>query len=68
MSRIIGDCLVAGGVADEPERATAEAEECCPRRAFVGLPVEYLRAKVRGKLCDGRGDRVTAGDCKVQHA
>jgi hypothetical protein len=68
VSRIIGDCLVAGGMSDAPDTGTAETEQCWPRpRTFIA-PVEFMRAKVRGKLCDKAGDRVVAGGCEVHHA
>jgi hypothetical protein len=68
MSRIIGDALVGGGTVEEPGIGTAEVVQCWPMpRTFVA-PVEYTRAKVRGKFCDKRGERVVAGSCKVDHA
>lgn len=68
MSRIIGDALVAGGVVEEPDTGTAETVQCWPMpRTFIS-PVEHMRAKVRGKFCDKRGERVVAGDCGVPHA
>lgn len=68
MSRIVGDALVGGGMAEEPGAGTAEVALCWPRPETAKLPMEYMRAKVRGKFCDKRGERVVAGSCKVDHA
>jgi hypothetical protein len=68
MSRIVGDALVSGGIVDEPDIVTAEVVQCWPRPETAELPMEYVRAKVRGKFCDKRGERVAAGTCKAQHA
>lgn len=65
MSLIIGDALVAGGIAGAPEPGTAEDAMCWPR-GLSETPMEHARGRVRGMFCAKRGESVLATTCNVR--